>query len=51
MLDCYVKSVMSYGCESWTYSKTIQNKINASKLWFYRGMLKLDIPIMLPTKE
>ena len=41
MLDCYVKSVMSYGCESWTYSKTIQNKIDAFQLWCYRRMLKI----------
>ena len=41
MLDCYVKSVMSYGCESWTYSKTIQNKIDALQLWCYRRMLKI----------
>ena len=36
MLDCYVKSVMSYGCEAWTYSKTIQNRIDAFQLWCYR---------------
>ena len=41
MLDCYVKSVMSYGCESWTYSKTIQNRIDAFQLWCYRRMLKI----------
>ena len=41
MLDCYVKFVMSYGCESWTYSKTIQNRIDAFQLWCYRRMLKI----------
>ena len=41
MLDCYVKSVMSYGCETWTYSKIMQNKIDAFQLWCYRRMLKI----------
>ena len=41
MLDCYVKSAMSYGCETWTYSKIVQNKIDAFQLWCYRRMLKI----------
>ena len=41
MLDCYVKSVMSYGCETWTYSNIVQNKIDAFQLWCYRRMLKI----------
>ena len=41
MLYCYVKSVMSYGCETWTYSKIVQNKIDAFQLWCYRRMLKI----------
>ena len=28
-LMCYVFSVVSYGCETWTYSKAIDHKINA----------------------
>ena len=30
MLDCYVKSILSYGNETWKYSKIVQNKIDAS---------------------
>ena len=41
MLDCYVKSIMSYGSETWTYSKIVQNKIDAFQLWCYRRMLKI----------
>ena len=41
MLDCYVKSVMSYGCETWTYSKIVQNKIDAFQSLCYRRMLKI----------
>ena len=28
ILMCYVFSVVSYGCETWTYSKAINHKIN-----------------------
>ena len=41
MLDCYVKSIMSYGSETWTYSKIVQNKIDAFQLFCYRRMLKI----------
>ena len=40
VLGCYVFSVLSYGCETWTYSKAIDHKINAFEMWCYR--LQLD---------
>ena len=39
ILMCYVFSVVSYGCETWTYSKAIDHKINAFEMWCYRRML------------
>ena len=39
ILMCYVFSVASYGCETWTYSKAIDHKINAFEMWCYRRML------------
>ena len=41
VLDCYIKSVVSYGCETWTFNQTIPNKIDAFQLWCYRRMLKI----------
>ena len=41
MLDCYVKSVVSYGCEAWTFSETVRKKIDAFQIWCYRRMLKI----------
>ena len=41
MLDCFVKSVLSYGCETWTFNKEIQDHINAFQLWCFRRMLKI----------
>ena len=32
ILMCYVFSVVSYGCETWTYSKAIDHKINAFEI-------------------
>ena len=39
---CYVFSVLSYGCETWTYSKAIDHKINAFEMWCYRRMLRIS---------
>ena len=38
----YVFSVVSYGCETWTYSKAIDHKINAFEMWCYRRMLRIS---------
>ena len=34
--------VVSYGCETWTYSKAIDHKINAFEMWCYRRMLRIS---------
>ena len=41
LLDCYVKSVVSYGCEIWTFNKEIIQRLDALQLWCYRKMLKI----------
>ena len=40
-MHAYVKSIMSYGSETWTYSKIVQDKIDAFQLWCYRRKLKI----------
>ena len=44
ILMCYVFSVVSYtyGCETWTYSKAIDHKINAFEMWCYSRMLRIS---------
>ena len=42
ILMCYVFSVVSYGCETWTYSKAIDHIINAFEMWCYRRMLRIS---------
>ena len=42
ILMCYVFSVVSYGCETRTYSKAIDHKINTFEMWCYRRMLRIS---------
>ena len=42
ILMCYVFSVVSYGCETWTYSKAIDHKINSFEMWCYIRMLRIS---------
>ena len=60
ILMCCVFFVLSYGCETWTYSKAINHKINAFEMWCYRRMLRIcwtfhttniDIPQNIGVKE
>ncbi|GFR58488.1 endonuclease-reverse transcriptase [Elysia marginata] len=41
ILACYIISVFNYGCEAWTYSKTVQKKIQTFEIWCYRRLLKV----------
>ena len=43
ILMWYVFSVVSYGVETWTYSKAIDHKINAFEMWCYRRMLRISL--------
>ena len=38
----YVFSMVSYGCETWNYSKAIDHKSNAFETWCYRRMLRIS---------
>ncbi|GFO12801.1 RNA-directed DNA polymerase from mobile element jockey [Plakobranchus ocellatus] len=40
-LQCYIEPVLMYGCEAWTISKQIQNKLEATEMWFLRRMLRI----------
>src|SRR6188508_3042499 len=42
IIDCYMFSVLNYGCESWTWNKAVYKKINAFEMWCYRRMLKIS---------
>src|SRR6267154_1392335 len=42
ILNCYVFSILSYGCESWTWNKAIRKKVIAFEMWCYRRMLTIS---------
>ena len=39
LIDCYVFSVLTYGCETWTLTRNIIKRIDALEMWIYRRML------------
>src|SRR6184192_469847 len=42
ILNCYVFSVLNYGCESWTWNKPMRMKVNAFERWCYRMILGIS---------
>ena len=51
LLNCYVFSVLKYGCESWTVNKNLMKRINAFEQWCYRRMLKISWKDKVPNTE
>src|SRR3989442_14028452 len=37
ILNCYVFSVLNYGCDRWTWNKAMRNKVNAFEFCCYRS--------------
>ena len=42
ILNCYVFSILNYGCECWTWNKAMLKRVNAFEQWCYRRMLKIS---------
>ena len=42
MLNCYVFSILNYGCECWTISGKMEKQIEAAEMWFLRRILKIS---------
>ena len=42
VLKCYVWSVFLYGCESWTMTKTLREKVEAFEMWCLRKMQRIS---------
>ena len=41
-LKTYVWSVLLYGCETWTISKTMTKRLEAAEMWMWRRMLRIS---------
>jgi len=50
-MDCYVFSVLKYGCESWTVNKNLMKRINAFEQWCYRRMFQISWKDKVPNIE
>ena len=42
LMKCYIWSVLTYGCESWTLSKRDESRLEAMELWIYRRTKKIS---------
>ena len=42
LLVCYIFSVILYGCETWTLTKPLIDKLEACEMWFFRRMGKIS---------
>ncbi|KAI5752717.1 hypothetical protein M8J77_019728 [Diaphorina citri] len=42
LLNTYVFSILTYGCESWTLNPTLSQRIQSFENWCYRRMLKVS---------
>src|SRR2546425_829248 len=42
ILNCYVFSVLDYGCETWTWNSPMRLKVNAFEMWCYRMILGIS---------
>ena len=51
LLNCYVFSVLSYGCESWTLTKDSLKRIEAFEMWLYRRMLRISYKDRVTNEE
>ena len=40
MLECYVWSVLLYGCDAWTINESMKKRIEAAEMWFLGRMLR-----------
>src|SRR3989442_2132490 len=51
ILNCYVFSVLDYGCESWTWNRPMRLKVNAFERWCYRMILGISWRYHISTPE
>ena len=42
VLNCYVISILTYGCECWTISDRMKKQIEAAEMWFFRRILRIS---------
>ena len=51
ILESYVFSILSYGCECWTWNTALCRKVDAFEMWCYRRILKISWKDKVTNKE
>ena len=51
LLKCYILSILTYGCESWTISKVMEDKLAGAEMLFYRRMQRVLLKEMVTDEE
>jgi len=42
VLECYVWSVLLYGCDAWTVNENMKERLKSVEMWFLRRMLRIS---------
>ena len=45
LINCFIMSVFTYGSETWTINKDIENKINAFEMWILRRVANVKCTV------
>ena len=51
LLECYVFSVLFYGCETWTLTKVLTQKLEACEMWMLRRMGQISWKARVTNEE
>ena len=51
LVKCYIWSTLLYGAETWTISKSSENRINSFEMWVYRRMFTISWKEMKTNEE
>ena len=42
LVKCYILTVLTYNCETWTFNKNTEKRIEAFEMWLYRRLGKIS---------
>ena len=42
LIKCYLRSIMLYGCETWTIREAMKKQLEVTEIWFLQRMMKIS---------
>ena len=51
LVKCYILLVLTYNCETWTFNKNTEKRIEAFEMWLYRRLGKINWTEKISNKE